>query len=357
MEARRAEYVRLVILEKAVSDSPGAGVARYELAHLYDLEGYHVRALRLHAINRSQYRRFWRGRYRFGMSLEMIANPAFRFHLEDMEATDMRQSLQALDRCGLTQGAERIYNEFVREGLPDTLTEKLPCALREKLLTAAQNELRIVRRQLTLRRVIWAMFWHRDERMIRKPYWRLSERQSFHDGARVAELLVAVRQSLLEEELGRARTNRDSYSTKRAMNIVTAITGDSAAIRALLNPTTQPKANLPRPPGANAGRTRWLPWQCRTPSWEAAYNAACLYAALEQRCGYSQEDKDHMAELAVLSLTRAVTDRDRETEPPWRWISTDPDLAGLTSSRQFSTFLNDLVRRDYPTANPELAHH
>ena len=52
-----------------------AGVPRYELAQLYDLTGKHVEALRLHAINRERYPRFYRGRYRLAMSLEMIANP------------------------------------------------------------------------------------------------------------------------------------------------------------------------------------------------------------------------------------------------------------------------------------------
>ena len=46
-----------------------------QLAQLYDLTGKHVEALRLHAINRERYPRFYRGRYRLAMSLEMIANP------------------------------------------------------------------------------------------------------------------------------------------------------------------------------------------------------------------------------------------------------------------------------------------
>ena len=115
----------------------------------------------------------------------------------------MLESLRILDRCGVTDWQE-IYCEFAREELP-TRSGELPDALREKLLMAAQNELCAVRQQLTLRRVIWEMFWHRDERAIRKPYWRLGQRQHFHDGARVAELLVAVRQSLFEEERGCAR--------------------------------------------------------------------------------------------------------------------------------------------------------
>ena len=60
------------------------------------------------------------------------------------------------------------------------------------------KELRACQRQLTLGRLIWETFRHRDERAVRRPYWRLRERQRFHDGVRVAELLVAVRQSLNE---------------------------------------------------------------------------------------------------------------------------------------------------------------
>ena len=52
-----------------------AGVARYELAQLYDLAGRHVEALLMHAINRERYPCFYRGRYRLAMSLEMITNP------------------------------------------------------------------------------------------------------------------------------------------------------------------------------------------------------------------------------------------------------------------------------------------
>jgi hypothetical protein len=344
-DARLSRRMQISILEKAVSDSPGAGVARYELAHLYDLEGDHVRALRLHAINRLQYPRFWRGRYRLGMSLEMIANP--EVYIRVAEATDMREILRVLDRCDVTHGAEQIYDEFARE----TPRELSPW-LRKELLTAAQDELCRVRRQLTLWRVIWAMFCHRDERMIRKPYLRLRERQSFHDGARVAELLVAVRQRLLEWE--RDQVRRGSHNVKRAMNIVAAITGDSAAIQEVLN---LPTPRRPRwQPGAGAQRTRWLPWQSRTPSWEAAYNAACVYAALEQESGYGQA-KDDLAEQAVLCLARAVTDRERAAEPPWDWISADPDLASLRSSTQFRSFLEYLYREDYPMANYKSDHH
>jgi hypothetical protein len=324
----RSRHEQISILEGCKLD---AGVARYELAQLYDLEGNHVKALRLHAMNREDYPRFWRGRYRLGMSLEMIANP--EFELSDKEAADMVESLRALDRCWLMRGAARRY-EHIDPG-------KLSPELKKDLLKAAREELRKVRRQLTLWRVIWEMLRHRDERTIRKPYWRLRERQSFHDGARVAELLVAVRQIFEAEP---SRDPKHSRHTKRAMHVAAAITGDSAAIKAQLKPKAESRKQK-RPLNRNAKKPRWLPLQRRTPSWQAAYNTACVYAALGQHC---PEEKDEMAEQAVISLTRAINDPDCEMERPWDWISTDPDFLCLKSSDKFQCFLDDQRQRDYP---------
>ena len=96
--------MQIEILKKAVRNNASAGVARHELALLYDLEGQHAEALRLHALNREQYPRFYRSRYRLGMSLEMIANPAFTFS-EEKAADLLNDSLRSLDRCGVTYDA------------------------------------------------------------------------------------------------------------------------------------------------------------------------------------------------------------------------------------------------------------
>ena len=334
-------------------NSPGAGVARYELALLYDLEGRHVEALWLHAINRKQYPRFFRGRYRLGMSLEMIANPGFGT-LEKKDADKFAESLSILDQCGVTGGASPC-----RAGPAVPLSREL----RKELLTAARDELHECLRQLTLRRLIWATFRHRDERAMRKPYWRLGERQRFQDGARVAELLVAVRQSLNEQECVRTgEDRRQAFKArrhpKRAINIMAAIAGGNAAIEGLLAPKTLtvPEGDKKRwKPGANAEKTRWLPWQCRTPSWQAAYNAACLYAVLADSDGCRQNEKD-LIDWAVVSLKRVVDDRHCEMERPWDWISRDPDLRCLNRSQAFRELLRKQKQNDYPRANPGPDH-
>jgi hypothetical protein len=242
-----ARSSRIAILEKGASSSLCAGVTRYELAQLHDIDDSHVEALRLHAINREQYPRFYRGRYRLGMSLEMLANPEFKLDDKNPKET-LCECLEILDRCRVTHRSEG-RNDDVKN---IELEKPLPRSLRMELLMAAQDELCAVRRQLTPCRLnglalsrfsviyatppcvitprspvqrscaiqehlcltrpyvpkartlpcrlIWAALVHRDERAIWKHYWRLADRERFHDGVRVAELLVAVRRSLNEKE-------------------------------------------------------------------------------------------------------------------------------------------------------------
>jgi len=327
-----------------VCKSPGAGVARYELALLDDLEGCHLEALWLHAINRKQYPRFFRGRYRLGMSLEMIANPEYPWGKEPPHK--LTDSLEILDQCRVTGAGERNIP-------PDEL---LPPGLRKELLAAAMAELCACQGQLTLWRLIWETFQHRDERAIRKPYLRLGERQRFQDGCRVAELLVAVRQRLIGQEPGQSRkdppwTRKLRRSLRKAMHITDIITGDITAIEALLGMSGAGQQKWP--PDPYAGKKRWLPWQHRTPSWEAAYNAACLYAALYDACA-DENEQSEMAEMALRCLDRVVNDRLCEMERPWDWIFTDPDLRCLKKYPRFRDFLDKQKRNDYPEAKPGL---
>ena len=360
--AARLERIR--ILEKVALNNRCAGTARYDLAQLYDLEGRYVEALWLHALNRKQYPRFYRGRYRLGMSLEMIANPQFepQKETEKKEIILLRQSVDMLAECGLTGAAADK-----REGIAE---KDLLDGVRKELLRAAQIELCACRRQLTLWRIIWATFCHRDERAVRMPHWRLRERQSFHDGALVAELLVTVRQRMAGEVC--ERTPQNSRHLRKATRVTAAITGDSAAIdalfedrpkspgqaavNALLKQDTSETQGKEWRPGAHAGRTRWLPWQSRTPSWQAAYNTACLYAALAGSCGLNKdEDSDTIEKIAkrvVTSLNRVVYDRNCEMRRPSDWISVDPDFSYLKSSHAFKDFLDTQKRRDYPDGEP-----
>ena len=346
----RSEQIR--ILERATGNSQCAGIVRYELAQLYDLEGNHMAALRLHAVNREQHPRFYRGRYRLSMSLEMIANPAFRLReTHAAEDTDMLvESLAILNRC---DDARRGPGRPVTVRRNSTRWEdhivdrELQLELRETLLVTAREELRAIRRQLTLRHVIWGTFRHRDERVIRGPHWNLRTRQSFHDGLCAAELLVAIRRILNGTELSSASEKlvQMRLASRRAADIArdgVSISRHLANMKAPDPPEPQGTSG-PRDrkwlPAEKRDRTRWMPWQRRTPSWEAAYNTACAYAAL------NRDDR------VVISLQRALSNRDCELQQPWNWISQDPDFSCLkASSEKFNGFLCSLERSDYPEA-------
>ena len=350
-DVERSRREQIAVLRKVTGGVRCAGVVRYELAQLEDLDRRQLTALRLHALNREQYPRFFRGVYRMCMSLEMVADPAFTFFNPAAVRVILDETLDVLFRTGVTAigrcGEHDIHHAAGTSG-PSVLSH----ALRETLLGAARTELRVLRRQLSLPHVLWAMSARRDERMVWKPHLRTRMRQGFRDGVCVAELLVAVKQRLNERELaaGKRGGAAERFRQRAGLRIAAAIAGDAAPIATVLY---RPFAEWPGPAEAMADlplpaardRVRWLPWQTRTASWQAAYNTACLYAVLA-RHGLASEEK------VVASLRRVVGNRDSGLERPHDWISNDPDFAPLlrrdgpyTRVREFLTVQE---RRDYP---------
>ena len=374
-----------------------AGVARYELAQLHDLrDNNHVEALLLHAANREQYPRFYRGRYRLAMSLEMLANPHCGLGKIDMDT--LKKALQILDRCCVTHDAARLITDCGQADLPD--------CLRSCLLDAARQELQAILRYLTWRHIIWGSLRHHNERAILMPYLRLRHRQSFHDGVCVALLLVAIRQALLpkaetgescpepkpRDKLGHAKRiarivaaicgdsedpipnarktapiSGDTKDPTTIARIATAISGDSedpttiARIAAAISedskhPTTKLRnfqAGKAKPqPITTRLRTRRWPWQCRTPSWPAAYNLACAYAALAA-CAGPKTERGRLVRKAISSLEFALCNPECEMEHPSEWIGNDPDFQLCREEdADFTTFIDDQRKRDYPEPPP-----
>jgi hypothetical protein len=428
-EVKRARCTKIELLEEVANGSQCAGVVRYELAHLHDLAGHHVKALALHATNQEQYPRFYRGRYRLAMSLEMIASsdPCTRISVE--ERATFEAVLRTLHRWDGTQDDEGADYDVRNCELV------LSPELRSYLLTAAGKELQKIRKYLTLRDVIWQSFWHRNERGVLKPYWQLRHRQSFHDGVFLAQLLVAVRQTLNDggkkEKEKEKEKNASSIRAlqlphrQKVLRIATAIAGDSSYIAGLLGipykpgkrsgqkdppptvkppgqkdppptvkppgqkdppPTVKPPGQKDPPPTVKPPgqkdplpmvkrlRTRRWPWQYSTPSWPAAYNLACVYAAIYahrkhqleacmRKPGDNQEQPDagqiedellqYLAKKVVTSLEFAINNPESEMDRPSEWIDSDPDFGCLhplddQCSRYFMNFLDDQKQRDYP---------
>jgi hypothetical protein len=369
-----------------------AGVVRYELASLEDLEREQLIALRLHAMNREQYPRFFRGTYRLCMSLEMVANPEYTIFNPAAARVILDETLDILYRAGRTAidrcGDDDIHVEAGTTG-PSVLSHRL----REALLRAAQRDLRSMRRQQSFPLIVWNTFWRRDERTVWKPQWRPATRQAFRDGVCVAELLVAVKHRLNERFLtergdqpaGRGPGLIERFWQRKGLRVVAAITGDATAVRTVLqapfgawprpdqpvagqpvagrrwagryspgpDPADPDLTALPRWVPPTRDRARWLPWQARTASWQAAYNTACLYAVLVQQ-GLAREDQ------VVASLRRVVLNRDSGMERPHDWISNDPDFAPLLRNDSPYTlvraFLEAQERRDYPIRQTSHLH-
>jgi hypothetical protein len=418
-DVRASRRRQIELLQNVTGADRCAGVVRYELASLQDLERDQLAALRLHAMNREQYPRFFRGTYRLCSSLEMIADPDFpvsypasaRTVLDETLDILYRAGLTDVDRCGphdihLKDGSRAAGSGEEEDPGPHVLSHEL----RETLLDAARRDLRTIRTQLSFPVVAWNTFWLRDERTVWRPHWRLRRRQEFRDGVCVAELLLAVKHRFNEKYLvekeraqdgappveaqhrtpvrrrrrrtGRGASFAERLHQRKGLQVVTAIVGDATAVRTVLwapfsawptasqgNPgqpalealdPEEPALADAVPAGAaraawippTRDRVRWLPWQKRTASWQAAYNAACLFAVLLQR-GFATEEQ------VIASLRRVVNNRDSGLERPHDWISNDPDFTPLVRPdcphRKVKTFLEAQERRDYPVR--QVHHH
>jgi hypothetical protein len=359
---------RIDVLRKVTGVDRCAGVVRYELAQLEDLDRKYLTALRLHALNREQYPRFFRGVYRLCMSLEMVADPDFPIPNPGAVRAILDEALDILYRSRV------VTTDYSGEDLihPEAASGRwvISHALRENLLEVARQELRRLRRQLSLPRVVWATFTRRSERTMWKPHWHLATRQGLRDGVCVAELLVAVKQRLndLDEARGKGGITwpvedqphrgwpgaAERFRQRAGVRITAAVAGDTGPIETVLwRPFHEwPGRAESRPDEifrAGRDRVRWLPWQARTASGPAAYNTACLYAVLV-RYGLAPEEK------VIASLRRLVGNRDSGMERPSDWISNDPDFAPLlregSAYAKVRQFVKTQEKRDYPRREP-----
>lgn len=101
----------------------------------------------------------------------------------------------------------------------------------------------------------------------------------------------------------------------------------------------------------------WPPWRRSSASWQAAYNTACLYAALADAAWRGCAPESTLRELerrVIVSLRRVVDNPRSELERAWDWIYGDPDFRFMRDDRgnfrAFGEFLDELERQEYPAA-------
>jgi hypothetical protein len=370
-ESRKAQ---IRILSGETGTVRTAGIVRYELAQLLALDDQNLESFRLHALNRELHPRFYRGRYRFAMSLEMIANP--EHYLPDNKATlrKLAETLEIISRYGRTDIMLQKYAENMKDAADRkaatspfdgmALCWRVPEELALRLLEIAEKDLREVRTQLSLGRVVWDAFFRRDERAVWLPHRRHRHRRSFQDGVCAAELLVAIRCRLHDAgtDPGWLKHGRVLWHLRRAVRITWCITDYPALIVAVLkNPDRywlDPKAAEPKLDLLSRAWVRWPPWKRSSTSWQAAYNTACLYAALTDQAWRSRAPEKVLQELerrVIVSLQHVLDNPQSELERAWDWINSDPDFRVMRDHQENFTalgeFLAELKRQEYPASN------
>jgi len=344
---------QIAILSSSTASVRTAGIVRYELAQLLALQGQQLESLRLHALNRELHQRFYRGRYRFAMSLEMLANP--EHYLPDAEPTwrILAETLEIISRCGITDDTL----QFTAPPGHEAPRVRVPRELALKLLKIAETDLREVRTQLNTWHVVRDAIFRRDERAVWLPHWRPRHRQAFQDGICAAELLVAIRCRLLEPGdeipswLNRAHVR---WHLRRAIGLTSFIGGDPTLIIAAL---TDPHGRWwdARAGSRAPDRVRGLRWGRSSTSWQAAYNTACLYAVLVDAArtgGAPAEVLRDLEHRVIDSLRGTVENPHSELERSSDWIASDPDFQAMRHNPRiftaFANFLLEQMQQEYP---------
>ena len=384
-EVRESRKIQIRILSGETGTVRTAGIVRYELAQLLALDDQHLESLRLHALNRELHPRFFRGRYRLAMSLEMIANPEHYLLFDEMTLRKLAETLDIISRYEHTNGtlqenAKSLRDSAARENARnprDTADRevaslsggKAPCLrvpqeLALKLLEIAAKDLREVRSQLNLRHVMWDAFFRRDERAVWLPHRKRRHRRSFQDGVCAAELLVAIRCRLREPagpDPGWLEHARVRSHLRKAIRITWCIAGGPSFIySALVDPHGKWWEPEPPKPGLDLlsrAWVRWPPWRRSSASWQAAYNTACLYAALADAAWRRHAPANILRELerrVIVSLQCVLDNPRSELERAWDWIFGDPDFRVMSDDREkyadFGEFLDELERQEYPAS-------
>lgn len=370
-EVRESREVQIRILSGETGTVRTAGIVRYELAQLLALDDQHLESLRLHALNRELHPRFYRGRYRFAMSLEMIANPEHYLPFDDAARRKLAETLEIICRDGHTDrtlhGDAENLTEDADPGvaLPsggEAFCMPVQDELARKLLEIAAKDLREVRAQLSLAHVAWDALFRRDERAVWLPHRKRRHRRSFQDGVCGAELVVAIRRRLRAGADPRWRKHaRACWHLRKAIRTADGIAGKPSFIYPAL---TDPQGSWWEPEAGKSGLdllsrawVRWPPWQRTSTSWQAAYNTACLYAALADAAWRRCAPEGVLRELegrVITSLRRVVDDPHSELERAWDWIHGDPDFHVMHDNQAkfaaFKEFLDELERQEYPAS-------
>jgi hypothetical protein len=304
-EAVRRDRQRIIErLETAVADGPVAGIARDELASLYELEGRDLEAVRLHVLNRYHLddQDLLRSRYRLGTVLRMLAKDEEEFKRTWTRPESNRIQQVREDILRYMRAAKLSPSSLTTDAPKDQLSAGSNShQVRKEFLQVAKAELEGVQIELAastrLRRRL--KYWLRREHP--KPACNGVKRNHRTDHRRKVHLALAT---------------------------VAVAQGE-------------------QPP----------PLEDEEPlSWPERYNQACLYALREMKTQQDETGRQAAAARVVAKLREAIDHPKCPFYRPSERLTVDPDFTHLRGLKPFDDFITDQLMRDFawPEQKPNL---
>jgi hypothetical protein len=324
LKKRRERQER--VLQQAIAHNPAPGLAGYELAAMYDMDGEQVESLLLHLSNRAHYPLFWDGRYRLAVSLSTLAWSSTVPPVWDEKNTadnaplwkpprEWAEITWRLDQGGLLKGLAPAEAASLRRPWNER-----PVTVRMALLHVAQREFRACWKAAGTAHILWDAFWRREVRASRLQLLR-GDWRSLHPRRRRLALHIAIK-------IAQQRCNLLAHPANR-VELNPAVTSLEDAQQEIWDQLQvyRDQSELDRK----------VPWQ-------ALFNAACLLAV-----STSGEPISENVEKAIKLLRLAIENPACDLEYPSAWIDTDPDLSLLHENEGFSNFVAELEENDFPS--------
>jgi hypothetical protein len=342
------------LLESAVEHSPNAGAVQYNLACLCDLDGDNLESLLFHLDNRVHHPRFLRGRYRLAISLGMLSTPDwFEREWRGEHPWPPAKTPGAAPRRDREAVKQDIIRTLRISGMLRTLRDKDKDKQR-KALTGEEGSDDPKLIQQALLRLAEQEF--RDYRASLRPWSLMCD--AFRKRAERASLLATLRAEPSWWRHPRRRLLASSFSLDIIQHRIGWLRDDPKADKKLRQAQERARHMVGFDQKVDSGFRSWVYGKA---SWQAVYNAACLYA--QPKCG-DQRAKPDEIHIAVELLRLAISNRKCELVRPSEWIGIDPDLHGLRTYRglspelaeprpdgEFEDFLRAQAARDFDPAD------
>ncbi|KOX15516.1 hypothetical protein [Nocardiopsis sp. NRRL B-16309] len=330
-DPNREERRRCIERLERVADSRRiAGVVRYELASRYELEGEHVKALRMHVLNRAQFRLdpFERSRYRMVVLLKMIANHDFANVWARSTEADRHDIFRALRRAGIYPRAE-TFPALMSDSALTPLTE-------EEFVADPERSGDAVRR---VRLVLLHVARTEAHEIGKRHSWPRLAYEDLLNKGRSRHRTLNVRNDHDEKLMARYRIGKRSIETLKE--------SIDASISMAVG----------RVPDARRSASTKL-WKKLPPRGNELYNQACLCAVREVEPFHDSGvtiagDRRAAVSRAVDVMREALHPSVCEHYRPSELLIVDPDLRCLRGSSAFDELVEEQLRRDWGPAKPD----